>query len=94
MNRIDVFATVKEIINEIIEDVPAESITESAHLQNDLGADSLQMVEILSKSSKTLRIKVKRADLMKTNNLGELVSLYLDCLKSQMTNETSPLASA
>jgi acyl carrier protein len=42
----------------------------------DYGADSLEMVEVVSRSMKELRIKVPRTELSKASNLKELVDIF------------------
>jgi acyl carrier protein len=42
----------------------------------DLGADSLQIVEVVSRSMKELRLKVPRTDLSRASNLRDLVDLF------------------
>jgi acyl carrier protein len=41
----------------------------------DFGADSLEIVEVVSRSMKQCRRKVRRTDLAEVKNLGELLDL-------------------
>jgi len=82
MSREEIFNVIKKNIKEILENVKDEEITEEQTLKN-LGADSLEIVEIVSRSMKQLKIKVSRTELAGLKNLGELVSLFE---KHQNTN--------
>jgi acyl carrier protein len=42
----------------------------------DYGADSLEMVEVVSRSMKQLRIKVPRTKLLHVTNLRELLDVF------------------
>lgn len=75
MNREEIFNVIKKNVKEILENVKDEEITEEQTLKN-LGADSLEIVEIVSRSMKQLKIKVSRTELASLKNLGELVSLF------------------
>lgn len=75
MNREEIFEVIKKNIKEILENVQDEQLTEEQTLKN-LGADSLEIVEIVSRSMKQLKIKVSRTELASLKNLGELVTLF------------------
>src|SRR5574344_862836 len=51
----DQLEMIKSIINESL-DIPVEEITINAHLINDLGADDLDIVDIVSKIEKKFSI--------------------------------------
>jgi acyl carrier protein len=42
----------------------------------DMGADSLQIVEVVSRSMKELKVKVPRTELSRAQNLGDLLDLF------------------
>jgi acyl carrier protein len=75
MTRAEIFAVVRANIENIVEGVPPEAISEGASLR-DLGADSLQVVEVVSRSMKELRLKIPRTDLSRAGNLSDLVDLF------------------
>lgn len=75
MTRADMFVVVKANIERIVEGVNAASITEAVSLR-DLGADSLQIVEVVSRSMKELKLKVPRTELSKARNLHDLLDLF------------------
>jgi acyl carrier protein len=74
MSREQIFMVVRGHIIKIVEGVQASAISEHASMR-DLGADSLQIVEVVSRSMKELRVKVPRTELARATNLGDLVDL-------------------
>jgi len=75
MTRSEILSVVESNIQRIVEDARGKQITEDSTIQ-DLGADSLQVVEVISRSMKELRVKVPRTDLMGARNLKELIDLF------------------
>src|SRR5688572_15376094 len=75
MNRSEMLNVVKANILKIVEDVDESQISEDVSMR-DLGADSLQIVEVVSRSMKELRLKVPRTDLSKARNLKQLLDLF------------------
>jgi len=69
------FATVKANIREIVEGTKDVDIREDQSMR-DLGADSLEIVEVVSRSMKQLQIKVPRTQLSGASNLKELLDLF------------------
>jgi acyl carrier protein len=69
------FATVKANIREIVEGARDVEIREDQSMR-DLGADSLEIVEVVSRSMKQLRLKVPRTQLSGASNLKELLDLF------------------
>jgi acyl carrier protein len=75
MTRDEIFGVIKANIYEIIAAAEGKEILES-HSMRDFGADSLEIVEVVSRSMKQLRIKVPRTDLMEVNDLKGLVDVF------------------
>jgi acyl carrier protein len=75
VTRSEIFEVVKTNIYKIVEEAKDRDIMEEMKM-SDLGADSLQIVEVVSRSMKELRLKVPRTDLMKAGNLKELIDLF------------------
>jgi acyl carrier protein len=75
MSREQIFAVVKGHIVKIVDGVPPEAIQENVSMR-DLGIDSLQVVEVVSRSMKELRVKVPRTELSRAKSLGDLVDLF------------------
>jgi acyl carrier protein len=75
MTRADIFQVVKANITRIVEDVDAAAISERVSM-SELGADSLQVVEVVSRSMKELKLKVPRTELSKAQTLKDLLDLF------------------
>jgi acyl carrier protein len=75
MSRQEIFAVVKENARIVLAGTQGREITEDNSLR-DFGADSLESVEVISRSMKQLNIKVPRAELRKLNNLKDLLDLF------------------
>ena len=75
MTRDEMFAVVKANIQEIIEGAKGVEIKETDSMR-DFGADSLEIVEVVSRSMKQLKIKVPRTELSGARNLKDLLDLF------------------
>lgn len=75
MTRGQIFDVVRANIERIVDGVDAAGITEDDSMR-DLGADSLQIVEVVSRSMKELRVRVPRTELSRAGNLKDLVDLF------------------
>ena len=75
MTRADIFQVVKANITRIVEDVDAAAISERVSM-SELGADSLQVVEVVSRSMKELKLKVPRTELSTAQTLKDLLDLF------------------
>ena len=74
MSRDEIFAVVKANIEVVIEGARGKEISEAMSMR-DYGADSLEMVEVVSRSMKQLKIRVPRTDLADAENLGDLLDI-------------------
>jgi polyketide biosynthesis acyl carrier protein len=75
MNRTVIFDVIKENIQNVIEGSKGIEINEE-HSMKDFGADSLEIVEVVSRSMRKLGIKVPRTELGQAKTLGDLVTLF------------------
>jgi acyl carrier protein len=75
MTRSEMFEVVKANIERIVEEAAGREITESTSMV-DLGADSLQIVEVVSRSIKQLRLKVPRTELASARTVKDLLDLF------------------
>ena len=75
MTREEMFGVVKGHIEKIVEGAAGRTITEDLSMR-DLGADSLEIVEVVSRSMKDLRIRVPRTELSSAKNLKDLLDLF------------------
>ena len=74
MTRDDILNVVKRHIGEVIEDVDPASVDPRKSMK-ELGANSLDIVEVVSCSMRELRVKVPRSELSKLTNIDGLVDL-------------------
>ena len=77
MTREEVFEVIKTNILENLEDLNADEITMEGSMK-DYGANSLDMIEIVSVSMRQLKIKVPRTELVDIKSIGELVDKFMD----------------
>jgi acyl carrier protein len=75
MTREDIFNVIESNIVSIIDGASGKEINESLSMR-DLGADSLQIIEVVSRSMKQLKIKVYRTELSTAKNLKDLIDLF------------------
>jgi len=74
ITREKVLEVVKENLIDTLEDIE-ESQIDPAKSMKDLGANSLDIVEVVSSSMRQLKVKVPRSELSKLTNMNELVDL-------------------
>jgi acyl carrier protein len=77
MTKDDVFAIVKKHLVNTIDGLD-ESQIELSRSMKDLGANSLDIVEIVSVSMRELKVKVPRSELAGLKDIGGLVDLLHD----------------
>lgn len=75
VSREEMFAVVRSNIDEIVEGAKGLDIRETDSMR-DYGADSLEIVEVVSRSMKALKIKVPRTELSGAKNLKDLLDLF------------------
>jgi acyl carrier protein len=75
VTRDEMFAVVKSNLQEIVEGTKGLDIKETDSMR-DYGADSLEIVEVVSRSMKDLRIKVPRTELSGAKSLKDLLDLF------------------
>jgi acyl carrier protein len=74
VSRDEILAVLKKHVIATIDGATEETIA-SAKTLGDIGASSLDIVEIVSSTMRELKIKVPRAELMLVESLDELVDL-------------------
>jgi len=88
MTKEHIYSVVKKHLLQTVEDLQESRIDPSQSLK-DLGANSLDIVEIVSVSMRELKIKVPRSELAKLTNIGGLVDL-LHAVATQSASGTGP----
>jgi len=73
-SRDDVLAVVKRHLVDTVEGIGDAQVDPSKSMK-DLGANSLDIVEVVSCSMRELKVKIPRAELNKLTNINELVDL-------------------
>jgi acyl carrier protein len=74
MTKEQILAVVKKHIIDTLDDVD-EALIVPVKSMKDIGANSLDIVEIVSSSMRELKVKVPRSELAKLATIGELVDL-------------------
>lgn len=75
MTRDQMFAVVRAQIEKVIDGAKGKEILETNSMK-DYGADSLEIVEVVSRSMKELKIKVPRTELSAAKNLKDLLDIF------------------
>ena len=82
MSKEEVVAKVKEIIVDKL-GVEASEVTESANFTNDLGADSLDTVELIMEFERAFDIKIPDEDGGQISTVGDAVKYVEDKVNNQ-----------
>lgn len=82
MTKEQIFEVVKNHIIDTLEEIDEAEI-EAHKSMKDLGANSLDIVEIVSCSMRELKVKVPRSELQKLQNIQELVDLLHQVLEEK-----------
>ncbi len=70
----DLFSELKEMIAKELA-VEENTVVSGAHLQDDLGADSLGLLNLAEAITEKYKIEIKADDLVDIANVGELVEM-------------------
>ncbi len=70
----ELFSEIQTMIEKMLA-VDAETVTEDAHLQFDLGADSMTLLTLSIAISEKYGIELLGDDIVELDNIGELISL-------------------
>ena len=82
MVRAEVEAVVKKHLLEVVDDLKEDAIDTSRSMK-ELGANSLDIVEVVSCSMRELKVKVPRAELSKLTNIDGLVDLLVSVVQAK-----------
>lgn len=75
MKRSDMFEVLQRHVRTVLEGAEGREIRETDSLVSDFGADSLEIVEVVSRTMGDLRIKVPRTQLSQARSIGQLLDL-------------------
>ena len=79
MTKPEVIEVIKRLIEENLDDVKAEDINPEKSMK-DYGANSLDMIEVVSCAMRELGIKVPRAELAEIQNIDALADKFMEYL--------------
>lgn len=82
MVRAEVEAIVKKHLLDVVDDLKEDAIDTSRSMK-ELGANSLDIVEVVSCSMRELKVKVPRAELSKLTNIDGLVDLLVVVIQAK-----------
>lgn len=77
MTKEEIIEVIKKNIAENLDDVEVESIDPMKSMK-DYGANSLDMIEVVSTSMRELNIKIPRSELADIQNIDELADRFLE----------------
>lgn len=83
MNRSEIFDVVKSYMIEIIDDVDESTEINEVNRMADLGADSIDVVEVVSDSMRALKVKVDRTRLDSAQNISGLLDLLEEAVAAK-----------
>ncbi len=78
--REEIAAKVKNIIVDKL-NVDASEVTENAHFTNDLGADSLDTVELIMEFEQEFNIEIEDDQAQKIQTVGDAITHIAEALK-------------
>ena len=81
MTRDEVLGALREVATEVL-DVEADAVTEDATFKDDLGADSLDLVEVVMALEERLDISIPEEDLADIKTVGQAADVVLAKLGS------------
>jgi acyl carrier protein len=76
MDREQIFTALKGHMQKVIEGARGREISEAQSLLKDFEADSLEVVEVVSRTMKELKVKVPRTALSEAKSIGQLLDLF------------------
>lgn len=85
MDKNHIRKVVLKHLGDSVEGIDPET-TDTSLSMKDLGANSLDIVEVVSSSMRELKIKVPRADLAKLHNVDELVDLLHEVASAKLAS--------
>lgn len=89
MDREAVAAVVKRRLLEVLDDLD-ESAIDTTRSMRELGANSLDIVEVVSCAMRDLKVKVPRSDLSKLTTMDGLIDMLHQAASEKPSSETAP----
>ncbi len=82
MTRDEIWGVIKKHLSDAVDDLDVDSIDTSKSMK-DYGANSLDLVEVVSRSMRELKVKVPRAELNQIANIDGLIDLFLKTVQER-----------
>jgi acyl carrier protein len=82
MTREAILDVIKKHLADAVDDVDVDAIDPTKSMV-DYGANSLDLVEVVSRSMRELKVKVPRSELNKLENIEQLVELFHKTLEEK-----------
>jgi acyl carrier protein len=82
MTREEILAVIKKHLADAVDDVDVDSIDPQKSMV-DYGANSLDLVEVVSRSMRELKVKIPRSELNKIENIQGLVDMFHKTLEEK-----------
>ncbi len=76
----ELFSIIREMIAKLFA-IDSEEVTEDAHLQFDLGADSIALMNLAMAINKKYSLELVIDEMVELENVGELISLVESKIK-------------
>jgi acyl carrier protein len=80
--REQVLTVVKKYLADVLEDVDLSTL-DTTRSMKEYGVNSLDMVEVVSRSMRELKVKVPRAELNKLTNIDGLIAMLETAVANQ-----------
>jgi acyl carrier protein len=75
MTRDEIWGVIKKHLADAVDDLDVSTIDTSKSMK-DYGANSLDLVEVVSRSMRELKVKIPRAELNKITDINGLIELF------------------
>jgi acyl carrier protein len=82
MTHDEIWGVIKKHLADAVDDLDVDTIDTSKSMK-DYGANSLDLVEVVSRSMRELKVKVPRAELNKITDIEGLIVLFEQALKDR-----------
>jgi len=81
MDRNEIFNKIKDIVVEEL-GISPDKVTEDARFIEDLGADSIGVMELVMKMEEEFDLKIPDEDIEKLRTVGDVINYILEKVKS------------
>ena len=82
MTHDEIWGVIKKHLADAVDDLDVASIDTTKSMK-DYGANSLDLVEVVSRSMRELKVKIPRAELNKITNIDGLIEIFEKSIKDR-----------